>query len=238
MMRFSSNGSVVNVLNHSSGFGLIGTSSNHPLYFYTNNSSKMSLSTNGYLTIGSASPSAPLAVYGPNNTGGFFDDGVSRLWIINSGGSSYLESGNSAWTSSVPMRFSGPGLVDTNFYFYGSLTTYGVIYATSGNSSQWNTAYSWGNHAGLYSLLSHTHNQLVGNNYILDGLEKPNNLIFGPGKLRYQMLWGGSTNLNATEQWVDTLWNSSYTGSDVKGSNLLIIGKTSDYIGFCRQLLS
>lgn len=28
---------------------------------------------------------------------------------------------------------------------------------TSTNISNWNTAYSWGNHAGLYSLLSHTH---------------------------------------------------------------------------------
>jgi len=31
-------------------------------------------------------------------------------------------------------------------------------YTTINNSSNWDTAYGWGNHAGLYSLTSHTHN--------------------------------------------------------------------------------
>jgi hypothetical protein len=33
----------------------------------------------------------------------------------------------------------------------------GVISATGGNSTNWNTAYSWGNHAGLYAAASHNH---------------------------------------------------------------------------------
>jgi hypothetical protein len=38
------------------------------------------------------------------------------------------------------------------------LSVNGIIYSTSyGNSTQWNTAYSWGNHAGLYSSITHTH---------------------------------------------------------------------------------
>jgi hypothetical protein len=32
-----------------------------------------------------------------------------------------------------------------------------TIYASGGNSSNWNTAYGWGNHAGLYSTTSHNH---------------------------------------------------------------------------------
>jgi hypothetical protein len=75
---------------------------------------------------------------------------------------------------------------------------------------------------------------LRGSNYISSGTEKPNNAVFGSGKLRYQML-SGTDNLGITPTWTDTLWISSYTGSDVKGSNLLIFSKVSDWIGFCRQ---
>jgi hypothetical protein len=41
---------------------------------------------------------------------------------------------------------------------YGKNVTFASqIYVSGGNSSQWNTSYGWGNHAGLYSLVSHTH---------------------------------------------------------------------------------
>jgi hypothetical protein len=33
----------------------------------------------------------------------------------------------------------------------------GIITATNGNSTNWNDAFGWGNHVGLYSLLNHTH---------------------------------------------------------------------------------
>ena len=39
----------------------------------------------------------------------------------------------------------------------GNLTASGIVYASGGNSGNWNTAYGWGNHAGLYSALGHTH---------------------------------------------------------------------------------
>ena len=39
----------------------------------------------------------------------------------------------------------------------GNLTASGVIYASGGNSGNWNTAYGWGNHAGLYASSGHTH---------------------------------------------------------------------------------
>ena len=38
-----------------------------------------------------------------------------------------------------------------------SLVTTGQIIASGGNSGNWNTAYSWGNHAGLYASINHTH---------------------------------------------------------------------------------
>ena len=38
------------------------------------------------------------------------------------------------------------------------LSVNGIIYSTGyGDSTQWNTAYSWGNHAGLYASTTHTH---------------------------------------------------------------------------------
>jgi hypothetical protein len=45
-------------------------------------------------------------------------------------------------------------------WFRGNVTASGILYASGGNSSNWNTAYSWGNHASagyLTSLPSHTH---------------------------------------------------------------------------------
>ncbi|MDE5420607.1 hypothetical protein L3073_00120 [Ancylomarina sp. DW003] len=61
------------------------------------------------------------------------------------------------------------GIVAANYYHSGNanksdvdwtvkdLSVAGSITALGGNSSQWNTAYSWGNHSGLYSLLNHGH---------------------------------------------------------------------------------
>lgn len=40
------------------------------------------------------------------------------------------------------------------------ITADGVISATGGNSTNWNTAYSWGNHAGLYAAASHNHDSV------------------------------------------------------------------------------
>ncbi|MFA6422662.1 MAG: tail fiber domain-containing protein [Candidatus Buchananbacteria bacterium] len=75
---------------------------------------------------------------------------------------------------------------------------------------------------------------LRGSNYVSTGAEKPNNAVFGSGKFRYQMLSGANLGSGAAS-WNDVLWTSSYTGTDVKGSNALIFGKTSDFIGFARQ---
>jgi hypothetical protein len=83
------------------------------------------------------------------------------------------------------------------------------------------------------TLNQNTTGDLIGNRYISGGHEKPNNAIFGPGKLRYQML--SSTNLGTgVGAWNDVLWVSSYTGPDVKGSNALIMSKDGDYVGVSR----
>lgn len=87
-----------------------------------------------------------------------------------------------------------------------------------------------------YPLRQYEYNSLynyLGGGYVSGGLEKPNNSLFGAGKLKLQMLSG--VNINAPAGWYDTLWLSSYTGGDVKGSNLLSFAKQADRIGFSRQ---
>jgi hypothetical protein len=76
---------------------------------------------------------------------------------------------------------------------------------------------------------------LRGSNYIGGGAEKPNAAVFGAGKFRYQMLNSSNLGAGTVGTWNDVLWVSSYTGTDVKGSNALIMSKEQDWIGFARQ---
>ncbi|MDD2224627.1 MAG: hypothetical protein PHP97_00495, partial [Candidatus Shapirobacteria bacterium] len=76
-------------------------------------------------------------------------------------------------------------------------------------------------------------NNYLGGYYVSGGSEKPNNTIFGAGKLKLAMLSG--TNLGFGGSWNDVLWLSSYTGGDVKGSYAIIADKYSDNLYFSRQ---
>jgi len=73
----------------------------------------------------------------------------------------------------------------------------------------------------------------LGGYYVSGGLEKPNDTIFGAGKLKLAMLSGG--NLGFGGSWNDVLWFSGYTGSDVKSSYALVGDKYSDNLYFSRQ---
>jgi len=87
------------------------------------------------------------------------------------------------------------------------------------------------NYSAFSSVVPNNSYAFLGATYISGGTEKPS--YFGSGKLKLQMLSGG--NVGAPDGWNDCLWMSSYTGGDVKPSNLLILGKYTDSIGFCRQ---
>ena len=53
---------------------------------------------------------------------------------------------------------NGVYITDTISTFYMDVTVTGVITATGGNSTNWNTAYGWGNHAGhIFITKSRTH---------------------------------------------------------------------------------
>jgi len=76
-------------------------------------------------------------------------------------------------------------------------------------SPNWNTAYSWGDHAGLYSLLSHTHSSILSPDTIKD-------LIINDVDLRYN------------DGAVDRLWiNSALTGLiSPNGQHSIVVSNT------------
>jgi hypothetical protein len=67
-----------------------------------------------------------------------------------SGNTLSISSGNS-----VTLPASGPGGITSEVDpVFSAAPAAGI---TSGNIANWNTAFGWGNHAGLYSLVGHTH---------------------------------------------------------------------------------
>ncbi|MDI3544555.1 MAG: hypothetical protein PWQ28_836, partial [Candidatus Woesearchaeota archaeon] len=68
----------------------------------------------------------------------------------------------------------------------------------------------------------------LGGYYVSGGTEKPNNAIFGAGKLKLAMLSGSNLGFGGT--WNDVLWLSSYTGVDVKSSHALVFDKYSNNV--------
>ena len=147
------------------------------------------------------------------------------------------QSGTIALLSDIPIPSIGNFVtVDTIQTVTGSKTFELQINTTPhGNSSQWKSAFDWGNHAafGVGSSL--------GADYTSSGTQKPNNTVFGSGKLKLQMLGGSNLSNGVTTSkihnstWNDVLYMSAYTGADVKQSNALIMSKINNTIGFAQQ---
>lgn len=80
--------------------------------------------------------------------------GVYEPSLGNPGVDGYILSSTTAgvrtWISNAAMVYPGAGIpISTGATWGASIVN---------NSTNWNTAYGWGNHAGLYSLLAHNHN--------------------------------------------------------------------------------
>jgi len=108
----------------------------------------------------------------------------------------------------------------------------------SGNAATATTASNstnlGGNAASYYDHRAYNvANNYLGAYYVGDGGEKPNNAIFGAGKLKIAMLSSG--NLGFGGPWNDVIWLSTYSGGDVKGSYAIACDKYSDEIYFSRQ---
>jgi hypothetical protein len=124
---------------------------------------------NGYITSSSLSSYLPLA--GGTMTGninwGQTDRGLT--WGMNTDGAyiKFYNTGDGDTDSRLEYATSDNGDEYHRWVIGGvermnlkteGLSVNGIIYSTSyGDSTQWNTAYSWGNHAGLYASITHTH---------------------------------------------------------------------------------
>lgn len=117
-----------------------------------------------------------IGLYGSSsvNYGGYFSGGLADVVLAGSGRLLFSVPGESA-TGKIYASSNG-----RIYYQYSNGTVYdlttqgGMIYPAAGipvstgsgwattsitdNSANWNTAFSWGNHAGLYSSTSHNHN--------------------------------------------------------------------------------
>jgi len=154
----------------STGGGWLGTQSNHPLSFFTNNSSaQITLATNGFLGIGTNTPGAPLSYpnalgnkisfwrAGPNNDFGIgINTGVMQLYTAGTDKIAFGWGNTNAFNETLSI-FTGSGLLSypnvlgnkISFWRAGPNNDYGIgintgvmqIY-TAGTDK---IAFGWGN---------------------------------------------------------------------------------------------
>jgi hypothetical protein len=124
----------------------------------------------------------------------------------------------------------------------------GVITATGGNSTNWNTAYGWGNHSGLYAPLVHTHSAAditsgtlasarLSGSYAIDisgasstsnTLTREDNRTISPSELAAGQLKFGFTSWanNNSAPYADFLHLRSYTDASGGSDNLVMFKKS------------
>ena len=120
------------------------------------------------------------------------DVGTGNLFISTNGASINLRGGNDNNDMAV---FTSNGGVQLNYggaarFSVGqdantsnvALNVSGEVTATDGNSTNWNTAYGWGDHAGLYSLLNHEHDYLPLSGGTLTGELTTDDIVVAAGK--------------------------------------------------------
>jgi len=134
-------------------------------------------STWGGLQIGNTSNEFIFSLMGDGNVGGIYDDQYSD-WLIQ-------------WTENAGVRLyhnGGQKLTTTST----GITITGEIVTTGGNSTNWNTAYGWGDHASAGYSTSDT-------NYYLNGITKSGNtLTFAVSGATNQTYTFGSNAFNST----------------------------------------
>ena len=114
---------------------------------------------------------------------------------------------STGWAQQANSRWLFMGNLNTNdITFGGSGDFAGVVTATGGNSSQWNTAYGWGNHASAGYLTSYTDT-----NYYTTG----STFNSGTGILTFTRNDGGTYTVNIAA----TLTDVTVTGGTYNSSN-------------------
>ena len=148
---------------------------------YTSGAERMRITSSGNVGIGTTAPSGELHIKSAStNANLYIQRSTYDPWRF-SAGSTYLAFMQDA---SEKMRIDSAGNVGIGTTSPTSkLDVNGVITATGGNSTNWNTAFGWGNHADFGYLTSETDSQELswlpetkelsisgGNSVILDGL--------------------------------------------------------------------
>ena len=120
------------------------------------------------------------------------DVGTGNLFISTNGASINLRGGNdnndmAVFTSNggVQLNYGGAARFSVGLNANTSnvaLNVTGIVTATDGNSTNWNTAYGWGDHAGLYSLLNHEHDYLPLSGGTLTGELTTDDIVVAAGK--------------------------------------------------------
>lgn len=236
-------------------------SSQSNLYLLNLTRTSTSLTTAGNVGIGTTSPLAKLVV--SNGTQGI-EMGYSAGLAAN-----FIQSISRPTGVDVDMAYYLAGAGVHKFYSNGSesvritnagnvgigtaspstkLDVSGVITATGGNSTNWNTAYGWGNHAGLYALLVHTHSAAditsgtlasarLSGSYAIDisgasstsnTLTREDNRTISPSELAAGQLKFGFTSWanNNSAPYADFLHLRSYTDASGGSDNLVMFKKS------------
>lgn len=139
-------------------------------------------------------------IYVQNSTG--YSPGWRKIW-------------NSATLTNLNQLTNGPGYITGN----QTITLTGDV-TGSGTTSIATTVNAYFDQR-VYT----RSDNYLGGYYDGAGNNKPNNIIFGAGKLKIAML--NSSNLGFGGSWNDVLWISTYTGGDVKSSHALVFDKYS-----------
>jgi hypothetical protein len=165
------------------------------------------------------------------------ENGLVDFWIKNRQGAS----------NGPTMYFAGNVGIGTTSPST-KLDVNGVITATSGNSSNWNTAYGWGNHAGLY--LGATAKAADSN--LLDGIDSGSflrsdaadtatgEILFDAGFKSDPIMLSGSQNFdNISRSGFYNLYNTSTGSTNSPGfpyGTMIVVGNNKQSQGFGFQL--
>jgi len=200
--------------------------------------------------------------YVPAGSYGFFShassDGVFIGSVpVSAGATNYYAT--IAWGDDATeyLQFLYKGSKKAHLTTEGHFYINGDLYANGGNSTEWNTAFGWGDHDGLYASTSHTHSAADITSGTLDGarlsgtytinvsgtstyannLYRDDNRTIAPSEDTNGTLSFGFTSFQNDNSgpWADYLHLRSYTDSSGGRDNLLMFSKSDMEIRLWQQ---